>query len=69
MNAFIFYFLQCDYMTSIGTYRSSVVCNKSCRTTIPKPVAKALRLEHKDKIDWELIADGEKVVAVVTKLH
>jgi bifunctional DNA-binding transcriptional regulator/antitoxin component of YhaV-PrlF toxin-antitoxin module len=51
----------------MGTYRSSVICNKSFRTTIPKPVAKALKLEHKDKIAWELIVKNGEVLAVVMK--
>jgi len=44
-----------------------VIQGKSSRTTIPKPVAKALRLEHKDKIVWELMAENGKIFAVVTK--
>lgn len=55
-------------MTSIGKYRSSVVRNKSFRTTIPKPVAKALKLEHKDKILWELKVKKSNVLVVVVKL-
>jgi len=51
----------------MGDYRSSVIRNKSSRTTIPKPVAKALQLEHKDKIVWELIVDNGKIWAKVTK--
>lgn len=44
-----------------------MICNKSFRTTIPKPVAKALKLEHKDKIAWELIVKNGEVLTVVMK--
>lgn len=54
-------------MTSLGTYRSSVISDKSFRTTIPKPVAKALQLQHKTKIIWELKVKDNKVFAKVIK--
>ena len=54
-------------MTSMGTYKSSAIRNKSFRTTIPKPVAKALNLKHKDKISWEIMVKNGEVLAKVTK--
>ena len=44
-----------------------MISNKSFRTTIPKPIAKALKLEHKDKIVWELMVKNGEVLAVVMK--
>ena len=56
-------------MTSLGVYQSSVTkSDKSCRTTIPISVAKALELEHKDKIEWEIMVDAKgRKFAIVTK--
>ncbi|MEM3602619.1 MAG: hypothetical protein QXN87_08120 [Candidatus Bathyarchaeia archaeon] len=55
-------------MVEIGTYESTVICNKSFRTVIPKPVAKALGLQHRTKISWELKVEDGKVLAVVRKV-
>jgi len=54
-------------MVEIGTYESTVISNKSFRTVIPKPVAKALGLQHKTVISWELKVEDGKVLAVVRK--
>ncbi len=56
-------------MTSLGTYKSSVVKDKSFRTTIPIPVAKALGLEHRSRIVWEVFVEEGRVKAVVRKLE
>lgn len=54
-------------MVELGSYESTVVANKSFRTVIPKPVAKALGLEHKVKILWTLKVKDGKVQAIVEK--
>ena len=59
-------------MVSLGEYRSRVTGPRdgekgSFRTTIPKPVAKALGLKHKDVIVWELRVEDDQVIAVVRK--
>jgi len=56
-------------MTSLGTYKSSVVKDKSFRTTIPLPVAKALGLEHRSRILWEVLVEDGYVKAVVRKFE
>jgi len=56
-------------MVELGSYESTVVANKSFRTVIPKPVAKALGLEHKMKILWTLKVENGKVQAVVKKVE
>jgi len=55
-------------MVEIGTYESTVISNKSFRTVIPKSVAKALGLQHKTVISWELKVEDGKVLAVVKKV-
>lgn len=55
-------------MKSLGTYKSSVVKNKSYRTTIPLPVAKALELEHQSKLTWEIIVENGEIKVIVRKL-
>jgi len=55
-------------VVEIGTYKSTVISNKSFRTVIPKPVAKALGLQHKTVISWELKVEDGKVLAVVKKV-
>lgn len=54
-------------MRSLGVYRSTVVGNKSFRTTIRKPVVNALGLQHKDKILWDLIVENGDVFIIVRK--
>lgn len=52
-------------MIELGSYESTVIANKSFRTVIPKPIAKALGLEHKSKILWMLkVRDGNIEVTV-----
>ncbi len=55
-------------VVELGTYESTVISNKSFRTVIPKPVAKALGLQHKSVISWELKVEDGKVLAVVRKV-
>jgi bifunctional DNA-binding transcriptional regulator/antitoxin component of YhaV-PrlF toxin-antitoxin module len=55
-------------MVEIGTYESTVIADKSFRTVIPKPVAKALGLQHKVKIYWELKVEDGKILAIVKKI-
>jgi len=56
-------------MKSLGTYPSSVTKDKNAsRTTIPKPVAQALGLEHKAKISWEIFVDENGGIFVTVKL-
>jgi len=55
-------------MVEIGTYESTVIADKSFRTVIPKPVAKALGLQHKVKILWALKVEDGKVLAVVKRV-
>ncbi|MEM2129382.1 MAG: hypothetical protein QXZ70_02165 [Candidatus Bathyarchaeia archaeon] len=55
-------------MTSIGVYRSSVIrSDGSFRTTIPLAIAKALELEHKSKVNWELIVDEKREKYVIVR--
>ena len=56
-------------MQSLGTYSSHVdKSGKSFRTTIPLPVSKALALDHRVEIVWELKIDQQsRLCAVVTK--
>lgn len=54
-------------MRSLGKYKSSVVGGKSFRTTIPLPAVRALGLEHKDKILWDIIVDDGKIYVTVRK--
>jgi len=56
-------------MVELGSYESTVVANKSFRTVIPKPVAKALGLEHKVKILWILKVENGRVQAIVRKVE
>lgn len=53
-------------MKSIGIYRSTVnQTEKSSRTTIPKPVAKALGLTNKEKIVWDIQVDADEMIYVI----
>jgi len=54
-------------MVGLGTYESTVISNKSFRTVIPKPIAKALGLQHEATTSWELKVGDGKVLAVVEK--
>ena len=55
-------------MKSLGIYKSSVTQNKDAsRTTIPKPVAQALKMEHKEKISWELFVDDNGDIFATVK--
>lgn len=54
-------------MVELGSYKSTVVADKSFRTVIPKPVAKALGLKHKTKIVWTLKVEDGRVEAIVEK--
>jgi bifunctional DNA-binding transcriptional regulator/antitoxin component of YhaV-PrlF toxin-antitoxin module len=54
-------------MVELGVYESTVISNKSFRTVIPKPIAKALGLQHKGKISWELKVEKEGVIVIVRK--
>ena len=55
-------------MKILGTYKSSVVKDRSYRTTVPLPVARALELEHQSKLAWSIIIENEEVKVVVRKL-
>jgi len=55
-------------MVEIGIYESTVIANKSFRTVIPKPVAKALGLQHQTRISWELKVENGRVFVVVKKV-
>jgi bifunctional DNA-binding transcriptional regulator/antitoxin component of YhaV-PrlF toxin-antitoxin module len=55
-------------MVEIGVYESTVVANKSFRTVIPKPVAKALGLQHQTRISWELNVENGKVFVIVRRV-
>ena len=53
-------------MKSVGSYISTVnQTEKSSRTTIPKPVVKALELLNKEKIVWDIQVDADETVRVV----
>ena len=54
-------------MVELGIYKSIVISNKSFRTVIPKPIAKALGLQHKVATSWELKVEDGKVLAVMEK--
>ena len=61
-------FLRLSFMPSLGSYPSSVNQNaKSSRTTIPKPIVKALSLSNKEKISWTLNVDSNGTVYVIVK--
>lgn len=53
-------------MASLGVYSSRVNEQKSSfRTTIPKPVAKALKLTHKEDLKWEIKIDEKRQPYVI----
>jgi AbrB family looped-hinge helix DNA binding protein len=54
-------------MVELGVYESRVTVGRSFRTVIPKPVAKALKLEKGSKLSWELRVEDGKVLVLVKK--
>lgn len=57
-------------MMSLGVYRSSITkSDGSFRTTIPLPIAKALELEHKGKMIWELLVDEKYRKYAIVRRH
>lgn len=59
--------MRASIVVELGVYESTVIGDKSFRTVIPKPVAKALGLQHRVKISWEIRVEGEKVIATVKR--
>ena len=57
-------------MTSLGVYRSGITkSDGSFRTTIPLPIAKALELEHKGRMVWELVVDEKYRKYAIVRRH
>ena len=54
-------------MVELGVYESKVIAGRSFRTVIPKPVAKALKLEKGSKLSWELRVEDREVFVIVRK--
>jgi bifunctional DNA-binding transcriptional regulator/antitoxin component of YhaV-PrlF toxin-antitoxin module len=54
-------------MVELGVYESKVLVDRSFRTVIPKPVAKALKLERGSKLAWELRVEDREVFVIVRK--
>jgi hypothetical protein len=53
-------------MSSLGSYASSIdKSSTSFRTTVPMPIAKALKLKHQEKINWDLRIDEKGSLFVV----
>ena len=57
-------------MTSLGVYPSRITkSDGSFRTTIPLLIAKALELEHKGEIRWELVVDEKFRKYAIVRRH
>ena len=41
--------------------------SRSLKTVIPKRIAEALTIQHGDEVEWELVVEGEKIIAKVRK--
>lgn len=61
------YAQRCIFMVELGVYESKVLVDRSFRTVIPKPVAKALKLERGSKLAWELRVEDREVFVIVRK--
>jgi hypothetical protein len=41
----------------------------SLRTTVPKSIVRFMKLNEGDKLDWELKAQDNKIILIVTKVE
>ena len=42
---------------------------ESLRTTVPKSIVRFMKLNEGDKLDWELKAQDNKIILIVTKVE
>ena len=42
---------------------------ESLRTTVPKSIVRFMKLNEGDKLDWELKAQNNKMILIVTKVE